>query len=144
MSDLKRRKLLKSIATGGGVALVGKSLPDQWTRPMVDSVLLPAHAATSCTPCLVAETYCAGSGQSSISVAVSVDGSVTVTHNLGAETVMVDPCAGGSFLVTFTSQGGGTVTVSGTIPCGVVASIEVIEDDGSGPRTLTLTPGNCP
>ena len=42
-----RRKLLKSIAAGGGVIVAGKSLPDGWTRPVVDSVMLPAHAQTS-------------------------------------------------------------------------------------------------
>ena len=42
-----RRKLLKSIAVGTGAVVAGKSLPDSWSRPVVDSVLLPAHAATS-------------------------------------------------------------------------------------------------
>ena len=42
-----RRKLLKSIAAGSGVVVAGKSLPDNWSRPVVDSVMLPAHAQTS-------------------------------------------------------------------------------------------------
>lgn len=54
MSDKKssesRRKLLKSIAAGSGAIVAGKSLPDSWSRPVVDSVMLPAHAQTSaCT-----------------------------------------------------------------------------------------------
>jgi hypothetical protein len=44
-----RRKLLKSIAAGSGAIVAGKSLPDSWSRPVVDSVLLPAHAMTSLT-----------------------------------------------------------------------------------------------
>ncbi len=44
-----RRKLLKSIAAGSGAIVAGKSLPDSWSRPVVDSVLLPAHAQTSTT-----------------------------------------------------------------------------------------------
>ena len=44
-----RRKLLKSIAAGSGAIVAGKSLPDSWSRPAVDSVLLPAHAMTSLT-----------------------------------------------------------------------------------------------
>ena len=39
-----RRKLLKSIALGGGAIAVGKTLPQSWTRPVVESVMLPAHA----------------------------------------------------------------------------------------------------
>ena len=45
--DDKRRKLLKSIVAGGGAATVGKMLPDNWARPVVDSVMLPSHAQTS-------------------------------------------------------------------------------------------------
>ena len=42
-----RRKLLKSIAAGSGAVVAGKSLPESWTRPVVDGVMLPAHAQTS-------------------------------------------------------------------------------------------------
>lgn len=49
MSDTSRRKLLKSIAAGSGAIVAGKSLPDSWSRPVVDSVLLPVHAQTSPT-----------------------------------------------------------------------------------------------
>jgi len=46
-SSESRRKLLKSIAAGSGAIVAGKSLPDTWSRPVVDSVMLPAHAQTS-------------------------------------------------------------------------------------------------
>ncbi|MFW2439298.1 MAG: hypothetical protein ACN4GR_07990 [Arenicellales bacterium] len=42
-----RRNLLKGIAMGSGAVLAGKTLPDSWSRPVVDSVMLPAHAQTS-------------------------------------------------------------------------------------------------
>ena len=45
-----RRKLLKTVAAGGGAIIAGKSLPENWTRPAVDSVMLPAHALTSGGP----------------------------------------------------------------------------------------------
>ena len=49
-SSESRRKLLKSIAAGSGAIVAGKTLPESWSRPVVDSVLLPAHAQTSaCT-----------------------------------------------------------------------------------------------
>ena len=51
MTDKKssdsRRKLLKSIAAGTGAVVAGKNLPESWSRPVVDSVMLPAHAQTS-------------------------------------------------------------------------------------------------
>lgn len=47
-----RRKLLKTIAVGGGVLTTAKALPENWSRPMVESVVLPAHANGSCVaPC---------------------------------------------------------------------------------------------
>jgi hypothetical protein len=50
-SNESRRKLLKSIAAGSGAVIAGKSLPENWSRPVVDSVMLPAHAETSPPPC---------------------------------------------------------------------------------------------
>lgn len=47
MSDQPRRKLLKSLVAGSGAIVAGKSLPDSWAKPIVDSVMLPAHAQTS-------------------------------------------------------------------------------------------------
>lgn len=43
----KRRDVLKKAAAVGGVAVVAKAAPGSWTKPVVDSVLLPAHAQTS-------------------------------------------------------------------------------------------------
>jgi len=46
-----RRKTLKTLLVGSGVALAaGKTLPDKWTKPVVDSVILPAHAQTTTPP----------------------------------------------------------------------------------------------
>lgn len=42
-----RRKLLKSLAASGGFVATSKSLPEQWSKPVVDAVLLPAHAQTT-------------------------------------------------------------------------------------------------
>ncbi len=42
-----RRKLLKSIAAGSGAVVAGKSIPESWSKPVVDTVLLPTHAATT-------------------------------------------------------------------------------------------------
>lgn len=42
-----RRKLLKSFAVGGGVAATAASMPKEWVKPVLDQVVLPAHAQTS-------------------------------------------------------------------------------------------------
>jgi len=42
-----RRKLLKSIAAGSGAVVAGKSLPESWSKPVIDSVVLPVHAETT-------------------------------------------------------------------------------------------------
>ncbi len=42
--DSKRRKLIKTIAAGGGAVAVGKTIPKEWTSPIVESITLPAHA----------------------------------------------------------------------------------------------------
>jgi hypothetical protein len=44
-----RRELLKATVIGSGAVIAGKSLPESWSRPVVDSVMLPAHAQTSAT-----------------------------------------------------------------------------------------------
>lgn len=37
-----RRTLLKTLAAGGGVL----ALPDEWKKPVVRAVIVPAHAQT--------------------------------------------------------------------------------------------------
>ncbi len=42
-----RRKLLKSLTLGGGAITTMSQLPSTWSKPVVDSVILPAHAQTT-------------------------------------------------------------------------------------------------
>jgi len=42
-----RRQVLKATLAGTGAVIAGKSLPEQWSRPVVDSIVLPGHAQTS-------------------------------------------------------------------------------------------------
>lgn len=42
-----RRAMLKSMVVGGGAAGAFSGLPTSWKKPMVASVMLPAHAQTS-------------------------------------------------------------------------------------------------
>lgn len=45
--EVARRKVLKRLLVGGGVAAGAKMMPDEWHKPVVESVILPAHAETS-------------------------------------------------------------------------------------------------
>jgi hypothetical protein len=45
-----RRQIIKSVAVGGGVFATGSALPGSWVKPMLDTVVLPAHAQTSLPP----------------------------------------------------------------------------------------------
>jgi hypothetical protein len=95
-SNKSRRKLLKSIAAGSGAVVAAKSLPESWNRPVVDSVMLPAHAQTSPSAgvCLAApgnQTFIAtGSG------ATGSLQSFTVPANCGLITIEAWGAEGGS------------------------------------------------
>ena len=139
MSDKSRRKLLKSIAAGSGAVVAGKSLPENWTKPVVDSVLLPTHAQTSpCTSCLVAATYCEGSGTGSITATVTVNGTVTVVHPRGTGTGSVDSCTGGDFSVTIPAT---PLVITGNIPCGTTNTINIQVNGGT---PIPLLQNLCP
>lgn len=42
-----RRKAVRAIVLGGGAVTGAKSLPSEWSAPLVNSVVLPAHAETT-------------------------------------------------------------------------------------------------
>ena len=42
-----RRKLLKTFTAGSGVVAAGSALPEAWVKPIVNQVVLPAHAQTT-------------------------------------------------------------------------------------------------
>ncbi len=44
---LKRRSLLKKVAVSGAVTGVAASMPNEWIKPVVDAVIIPAHAMCS-------------------------------------------------------------------------------------------------
>jgi len=43
-AERARRTILKSLAAGGGAAVIARTLPEQWRDPLIQSVSLPAHA----------------------------------------------------------------------------------------------------
>ena len=42
-----RRDLAKILGIGTGTVVMGKSLPEDWKKPVIDVVTLPAHGATT-------------------------------------------------------------------------------------------------
>lgn len=49
-TSLGRRKLLKALAASGGAMAAASLLPGEWTAPVIEVGLLPAHAQASPTP----------------------------------------------------------------------------------------------
>ncbi len=47
LESRSRRRLLHAISTGGAAVAAHKILPEKWTKPIIDSVILPAHAQPS-------------------------------------------------------------------------------------------------
>ncbi|MGB5706480.1 MAG: hypothetical protein WBM41_06580 [Arenicellales bacterium] len=45
--NLARRKILRTLVVGGGALTAAKVTPEQWTKPVVEAVVLPSHATTS-------------------------------------------------------------------------------------------------
>jgi len=42
-----RRRLMKSLAAGGGVVVTSKLVPEQWKKPVLQHTILPVHAQAS-------------------------------------------------------------------------------------------------
>jgi len=157
-----RRRLLRAIGSGGGVAAFAALTAPQWARPVVNAVLLPAHARLSgCDDVvtLIIETVdssgCAATG---ITVqAALVSGTVTASGNGGDSRgckrfTVTHPHAPGTALASYFVVGGynsetgmppWTLTVSSTLQacCTQVTGQQVfpLPRDAS---TAVTTPGN--
>jgi hypothetical protein len=135
-----RRKLLKTVTAGSGAVVAGKLLPESWSKPIVDSVLLPTHAQTTDGTgsagdgsgvhpgCMAEAIYC--DGIVGLDRSVTVDNARSVIVNLTAWEVpfhetTVD--ASGFFTAAGDDAiGDGISTVTGTIGCGELLSINVL------------------
>lgn len=153
-----RRSALKKMLVGTGVAAGTVALPSEWTKPLVDRVLVPTHAQTS-DPCSY-EVYCdfAVIDQSSIQLEVWGDYNCPdgVQPPQGPEGVMVDittvssiptnwPCPGNTS-VALDSNGDAFVTVypCGTLPIPTELTVQVKFHDQArwGDHSSTCTIGS--
>lgn len=48
-TENRRRQILKSLALGGGTMVGLTHLPGRWVKPVIEAVVIPAHAQTSTT-----------------------------------------------------------------------------------------------
>jgi len=140
-----RRKLLKSIAAGTtGALIAGKTLPESWMKPVVDSVMLPAHAQTSCsstntfvitTPSQVGPPVVVPDGGSIAGGAgFTITGSIT--PNPGVISVTIAAFVDGSFtdsIVIVTDASGNYSQTAGPIPTNPPNSIVQLTTTAAAP-----------
>jgi hypothetical protein len=114
-----RRKLLKTLAGAGGVVAAGALLPEKWTRPVVDRILVPAHAQATGVSGIYSETLGYDIAQDSVGnipdqsfvfplggVTPAGDGTVTISNLQGDVdsssdeqwTIRLGPVGSGIFL----------------------------------------------
>ncbi len=102
-----RRKTIKKLVIGAG-ALAGYSmLPEQWTKPVIEQIILPAHAQTSGLTLINPLTLTLLSGsQASAIVSVRVAGAVFPARQNQAVLLRVQGALGGNTVVPPTSDRG--------------------------------------
>lgn len=122
---IDRRSALRKIAIGTGVLTGLAVLPESWTRPIIQQIVLPAHAATSGStlhdPCTV--TLLSGDNASAeVTIAVNgfvtppvgnLDATITATAVGGAgasTTAQTKTSADGTFSAILTIGGGPGIT----------------------------------
>ena len=113
-----RRRLLKSITIGTSTVFAGNALPNKWTKPLVDSVVLPIHAQTTgCPACTGPETSVTTQG----TIYFALIDSNTLRITLGEFTGDATVTDNGSFLFEEEQGCDGFVRISGTITQGSAA-----------------------
>jgi len=130
--DRSRRSALKKLAIGAGLLTGYQVLPKQWTKPLIEQVVLPAHAQTSSVsasltdPC---ESVTLVSGnQSSTTVIINVEGYVSpATANV---TINIE--------ATITGGTGETTTNSTTTDENGNYSLEMVVNGGSGITSVSV------
>jgi hypothetical protein len=147
-SNDSRRKLLKSIAAGSSAVVAGKALPESWSKPVIDSVMLPVHAATTngdelptnCGP------FCATQSENNF-IGITIDGTnVTIRACTTEDGVLAinasGPLSNGSFNLE-TNVGN---WVNGSIDSDCSGASVQFCDDQAGSKcgpVIPLSPGTC-
>lgn len=77
MSKIDRRHILRSALAGGALALA--ALPERWTRPVVRTLLVPAHAASSPATTTAPRTTVAVAPTTTLAATTTARATTTVT-----------------------------------------------------------------
>lgn len=122
-----RRRLLGALTFAGGT-LAAKGLPERWTRPAVEAVVLPAHAQMS--PDQMSPDTNAG-----IQFTCSVQGSSSIAvGDTGTILMRISPAPGPGI----------PIQAMGTCNGTVLFDVTVTFDFSTGEATTTVTvPGVC-
>jgi len=113
--DKSRRSALKKILVGAGVLAGYQVLPKQWTKPIIEQVVLPAHAQTSGLsihdPC---QSSLVSGNQGSTTVIINVKGYVTPAAANVPITIVATPTGGtgGSITVHTTTDANGEYSIN--------------------------------
>ena len=125
--DQGRRSAMRKIAISVGVLASISVLPEQWTRPIIGQIVLPAHAGTSGAtlhdPCTVKRQ---NGDQTTATVLIKVTGFTT------------PPTANLPVLVTATASGGANAVVTAQTTTSAAGTFEVFMTIGGGPGITSV------
>ncbi len=132
--EAARRAILRRILGTGALLSTGFALPDRWTRPVVESVLLPAHAQTSVEPDSAdtadstdSASGCSTTDESSGSLSFNSPGTFEFCVPEGTTQVEVTARGGGGGSPSSGGAGGSGAQATGTLSvnAGEILSIPV-------------------
>jgi hypothetical protein len=107
--NITRRALLKAILAGSGGIAAASFLPEKWLKPVVQSGVLPVHAATSSLKYLIEADFVNGGN---IEVLAYVPGSTVMKssrHLAAPAKILGAPVPNILITMNYRTEGGGTL-----------------------------------
>ena len=141
MSGDCRRKVLKAVTVGAPVI---------WAKPVVDSIVLPTHAKTTCTVCVTITIVSGASGAGSANFGFLefecgdqvFNGVLATDSPNGTEDTFCMTLDVGSYTFQFFNTTGGTI-VDVELECCGSRLIERVEGNGTIARRVDFGNGTC-
>ncbi len=132
-----RRLVLKTLAAGGGVVVAGKTLPQSWYKPVVETVVLPAHAQTSgCEATFIRAISPGTENNNRLRYVLIVDDS---------DDVLARCCCGGSddIVVEVSSLPAGVYQIFGDSDGSLDHTVRITTECGTTTVSAPTTQGDC-